>query len=197
MRIKEAKDRMLELVASYFGEGHVFMAGAKMARKVEPYLTVQLTGYNRGNTSIFITDKDDEYTRSHTRINASFHVNLYTKGRNLANSSEYQEYENTALEDMEDFAHYVDSEYGIDFQAKHFMTVRLDGDVEDTSALVNESTYQFRSTAVFDVEFWDEAHGYYGQNSVEIPNDSHGGKTSMVTPPFVIEEAEIKWRNKE
>ena len=118
MTIKEAKERMLGLVASYFGKGHVFMAGAKMARKVEPYITVQLTGYNRGNTSIFITDKDDEYTRSHYRINASFHVNLYTKGRNLANSSEYAEYENTALEDMEDFANYVESEYGIDYQAK-------------------------------------------------------------------------------
>ena len=196
MTIADAKAKMLELVSTYFGDGHVFFAGAKMARSVEPYVTLQITGFSKGSSDIRTVNETDEYTRSFSMITANCQIDLYTKGRNLALAGEYEEFDNTALEDVEDFDQYIDSDFSLELQSQLGMSVIRDGDIQDTSALVNDSTYQYRATVKYNVEFWDGSFGYKGQNDKDLPNSSHGGSMDMEYSPMVIEDVDVTWRNK-
>ena len=193
MTIGEAKKYVRDFVAGYFGDSHVSFAEQKQTRPTVPYITLRFgkSGKKRGKITMF-DDKDQCY-KDFWQRKISLEINLYTAGRNVAEKGYDPVYENTCIEDMEDFISYIMSDYGSDELVSHDVAIVQEGDVQDLSALLNDSSYRYRSMAQFYVLFTDCSFGKYGQNGVlTIPNPSGGGTKDMIADSDTIEKINIK-----
>lgn len=202
MTVAEARQCLYEIVREYYGNDHVFWAGAKLTQRPTPYVTIQFTSYTRQMFPPH-TMSDDEFWTAHRLISASVDINLYTKGQNVSEGHYDAAYANTALDDLENFASYLDSDY-VTEKTQSFtdsngnadpyggMAILVDPNIKDMSALLRDSQYQYRAMCTLTVQFTDAASGQYGQNeNPALPDSSGGGNENMVTDPFVTEEAEI------
>ena len=192
MEIREMPKVIRQLLQIYYGDGHVFFVRSHRAVKVDPYVTLHYSGHNRQTHASKIINPEDEYTRAYRDLEGSVEINLYTQGRNLAAADEEPVYENTAIADLEDFLEFLDSDAALEFMDKHEISILIDGDVQDVSAILHDSDYQYRAMVRLKVSFCEVSYGFFGQNDLErLPNDSHGGSVDMITPPYVIEEVDV------
>lgn len=188
MKIEDAQHKLREMVAFYFGKGHVFYAGQKMAKLPEPYVTLQFTGMTRQANENIMMD-DDGYSVAYRDIVLSVDLNLYTKGRSIGGSAIVCE--NTSLSDLTDFLDYLDSEEGQGYQMEHGIAITVTSDPRDLSALIREAQYQYRAMAGLSVRITDTTYGDYGQNGKTLPNASGGGNKDMYTDPYTIESVDV------
>lgn len=188
MKLSEAKEEFRKLVASYFGDGHVFFANSKMTKLPEPYVTIHFTGITRQVHESKTTSKDG-YSKAYREIEADVDVNLYTKGRSVDGSKTV--YADTALDDMIGLLDYLESDYCLSKTRCREMAIAVATQPKDVSALIREAQFQYRSMASFTVRFTDMTFGDYYQNNNELPNASGGGNTEMITEPSYIEAVEI------
>lgn len=188
MKIAEAKEEFRKLVADYFGGSHVFFADSKMSKLPEPYLTIQVTGVQRQVHESKLV-RDNGYSDAYREIIASIDLNLYTKGRSIAESQ--MVYANTSLDDLVGFMDYLESEIGMGKQSTAGIAVAVDSQPKDLSALIREAQFQYRAMASFTVRFTDMTYGDYYQNNNDLPNASGGGNKEMITEPSYIETVEI------
>lgn len=186
MKIAEAKEAFRSLAAGYFGDSHVFFAESKMSRFPEPYLTIKFNGYTRQEHGAR-RKRADYHVEAIRELRADIDLNLYTKGSQISGSMAYA---NTALDDMEGFINYLESDYGQGIQIQNDFAI-ITGAPKDVSALLRDSQYQYRALLTLEMRFADAAYGEYGQNNNELPNASGGGDTSMITDPLYFEEVEI------
>ena len=100
---------------------------------------------------------------SYYPTNMVLQVDLYTKGA-LVEVGERQLalVENTALNDMIEFANFVGSEYFINWCHQKDIALALKSDAQDTTALINSASYQFRATLELMMSFTQKAVGYTG-----------------------------------
>lgn len=188
MKLSEAKEEFRKLVAGYFGDDHVFFANSKMTKLPEPYLTIQATGIQRQVHEAKLM-RASGYNNAYREIVASVDLNLYTKGKSVSGSKTV--YADTALDDMIGFLDYLESDAGLGMQETAGISVAVESQPKDMSALIREAQFQYRSMASFTVRFTDMTFGDYYQNNNELPNSSGGGNTEMITEPSYIEAVEI------
>ena len=195
MTVFEARDILRSIVAVYFGDGHVFFAESKMAKRPEPYITVKLDTPGRDLFAGKVVD-DKGYQRQSRRVVARAEINLYTKGRNIAKGNRQAAYANTALNDMTLFLDFLESDEGIEEMNRQNIVILPNGQIRDLSALLNEgSQYQYRALLECDVSFTTTSYGRYGMDGIDpedLPSDSKGGGRDMQTGPYVIDDAEIE-----
>lgn len=195
MTIFEAREILRNIVAIYFGDGHVVFAETKMAKRPEPYITVKLDAPSRDLFAGKVVD-DKGYQKHSRRVVARSEINLYTKGRNIAKGDRQAAYANTALNDMTLFLDFLESDEAIEEMNRRDIVIIPNGQIRDLSALQNESSqYQYRALLECDVAFTTTAFGRYGMDGIdpeEIPSDSRGGSKEMQTGPYVIDDAEIE-----
>lgn len=202
MTVSEARQCLYEIVREYYGNDHVFWAGAKLTRKPTPFVTIQFTGYTRQMFPPH-TMSEKEFWTAHRLISASVDINLYTTGKNVSEGVFDASYANTALDDLENFAAYLDSDY-VTEKAQTFtgsdgtqdpyggMAILVDPNIKDMSALLKDSQFEYRAVCTLSVQFTDASSGAYGQNeNPALPDSSGGGSEYMVTDPSVTEQAEI------
>lgn len=198
MKIEEAKKYAREIVASYFGDDHVFFANNKMALRPEPYITVGFLGNRRQSFAGKIVDKEG-FQNHYREITLHCEVNLYTKGKDVSFGKGEPVYENTSLEDMDAFLDFIESDASVEDLDRHDCAIVVSSEVRDLAGLQQNSThYQYRSNLEFDLHFTDESHGLYGQNNVDekrIPSHSNGGSELYITGPYVIDDVEIEGGN--
>jgi len=193
MNITEAKEKFRELVAGYFGDGHVFYSEVKMSKPPMPYLTIQVTRRVKNQFAIKKIDPSNGNERAYWEIKAYIDLNLYSNGKNVATSGQTPVYLNSTIEDLEDFLKYLDSEAIQEQIYEANMSVMPNGDVTDLTSLLNESQFSFRAMQEFVVTFTDEAEGLYGQNLIsQLPNPSGGGSSEMVQEEGYFEDVEIE-----
>lgn len=193
MNTSETKKYMRDLVAVYYGDGHVFLAGQKAPRPVTPYITVKYGKSNRKRSRITLYDEKDQCQKNYWQRRIEMEINLYTQGKNVAPEGYDEQYENTAVDDLEDFVNFLYSDEIIDRTTKQNVVVSHSSEVTDLSSLQNESTYRYRAIVRLTVDFTDCTYGDYGQNAMKvIPNSSNGGTADMVAAPSFIEQITIK-----
>lgn len=190
MTFDEANEKTRDYVATFFGDGHVFYANVKMAKYPEPYLTTRFLSFTRPDQAIKEIDEEG-WEHSYREIVGKVDLNLYTKGREVRRNSGV--YYNTALNDMQEFLNYLDSDEGQFEMMRNNMTILPTGNVQDLSALQNDSAFQFRSMVELEVHFIDDSFGDYGQNnSRTLPNNSEGGSEDFIDmEPDLIESVDI------
>lgn len=202
MTVSDAQRCIYEIVKEYYGNDHVFWAGAKITRRPTPFVTIQFTDYTRRMFPPHTMSDNDQWT-AHRLISASVDINLYTKGQSVSEGHYDVAYANTALDDLENFAAYLDSDY-VTEKAQSFarnegepdtyggMAILVDPNIKDLSALLKDSQYEYRAMCSLTVQFTDAASGMYGQNeNPALPDSSGGGNETMITDPYVIDKAEI------
>ena len=193
MTLRKAFDIVRQIVAGYFGEGHVFYAESRQAAQTEPYITIKAVGVTRqANASKLV--EPDEYQKHFRQVAVRCELNLYTRGRNRNEGIGVPVYENTALNDMIGFQDYLESDFVIEEQDRNDIAIVTVSDPRDLSFLQNNSTaYQYRASMEFEFRYTDVSYGGFGQDGVtDLPSDSGGGSADLITGPYVIDETEIE-----
>ena len=191
MNLGEVKQLLYEAVVKYHPGAMVVWEKTKGVTPKPPYITL---GYSNLNRSLFPLS-DDEGTHKYYNYSFTFEINLYTVGKPVKDDSEkVLYYENTAVEDLEEFVRFLDSEEITDELAKKNVTIVINPPVRDLSELIGDTKFNYRSMAEFTVTFVGLADGRYGVSGNKmVPNPSGGGlKEFTEAENSVIEEVIIK-----
>lgn len=190
MRLGEVKQLLYETVVRYHPGAMVVWEKTKGVTPRPPYITL---GYSNLERSLFALEDEDSAHRYYN-YSFTFEINLYTAGRELkVNDGGSGAYENTALEDMEEFVRFLDSPATTDDLARGGITMIVNPPIRDLSELIGDTKFNYRSMAEFTVSFTGTADGQYGiSGKDEIPNPSGGGTVKMAEDiDEFIEETEI------
>ena len=136
---------------------------------------------------------DDEREHRYYNYDFIFEINLYTVGREVkAGNSNY--YENTAVEDLEEFIRFLDSDGITEELAKKDVTIVMNPPIRDLSELIGDTKFNYRSMCEFTVSYVGLADGKYGVlESKAVPNPSGGGmKEFAEVETYAIEEIKIQ-----
>ena len=118
---------------------------------------------------------------------------MYTVGREVkAGNSNY--YENTAVEDLEEFIRFLDSDGITEELAKKDVTIVMNPPIRDLSELIGDTKFNYRSMCEFTITFVGLADGKYGVSGIQtVPNPSGGGMKEFVeAETYAIEEIRIQ-----
>lgn len=190
MNLGEIKRLLYEAVLRYHPKAAIVWEKTKGVTPRPPYITL---GYHNLNRALF-TLSDDDGIHRYYNYSLTFEVNLYTDGRELTEDGEgIGAYENTAVEDLEEFVRFLDSEEMTDELARHGVTILVEPPIRDLSELIGDIRFQYRAMAEFTVSFMGASDGRYGiSGNKVVPNPSGGGTIEMAEAvDEFIEEAEI------
>lgn len=196
MTIAEVKTYLVELLAAYFGDGHVFFAEHKLVQRPVPYVSLKAGNIHRSG-KITVYDEDHHCFFDYMECKTNVDVNLYTAGENIAGIGQTPVYENTALSDMNGFLNYLESDAILDDMSRKDVAISVVGDIQDLAYLVNDSSYRFRAMVELEVTYTDRACGRFGQNWKVLPNSSGGGNEDMVDELETINEVEMEEKDEQ
>lgn len=187
MTIDKAQQKVYEIVRDFYGADYVTWAGAKVTRPPTPYITIQFLDAKRDQFPV--KQMDGENWVTYMDVSCPVDINLYTKGATVTGEGTDIAYGNTALSDLSYFADYICSDAITEDTDE--MTILIEQQPKDMSALLKESQYQYRAMMQLRVNFKTATYGRYGMNGRTMPDASGGGNENMVTDPYVIEETDI------
>lgn len=102
-------------------------------------------------------------------------IDLLTNGSSVAvGNNQTVPMENTAINDLTEFANFVNSYNFVNWCHQNDIAVLITADARDTSSLVNSAFYQYRATMELAVNFTQRAVGFSGildEDSVWYPED--------------------------
>lgn len=189
MTFSEVKEFIYELVKRYHPGAMVVWTKTKGVTPKPPYITL---GYSNLNRSAFPLS-DDEREHRYYNYDFIFEINLYTVGKEVkAGNGSY--FENTAVEDLEEFIRFLDSDGITDELAKKDVTIVMNPPIRDLSELIGDTKFNYRSMCEFTVSYVGLADGKYGVlESKAVPNPSGGGmKEFAEVETYAIEEIKIQ-----
>lgn len=145
MKSRKAKDLFLELTKSYFQGATVVFGHQSRAAKADVPLVVISSGNVRRHSCPIQSDVDGYIVSSyHSRI--SLIVDLYTNGDPVHdNVGAVIAFANNAVDDMISYWNFLNSDYVIHWCHQNDLSISVDGDVQDLTGLVNDTTYDYRS----------------------------------------------------
>lgn len=168
MTLNELKDYVYDLVSTYFEGATVVWAEQYMASFQLPFLTLKMKNLSLPLFPIKLGDNNapiDYYEA--TRV---LEINLYTKGKEIKVNEKSVGTENTAAGDMLCFLLYLQSDYITEKNVNHNVNLLPSGPVQDLTALVNDTRYEYRAMQEFTLKFMLENHGFAGQITRVYPD---------------------------
>lgn len=189
MTFPEVKKFLYELVKRYHPGAVAVWTKTKGVMPKPPYITL---GYRNLNRSAFPLS-DDEAEHRYYNYDFVFEVNLYTAGKKI-NAGAGSYYENTAVEDLEEFVRFLDSDGITDELAEKGITIVMNPPIRDLSELIGDTKFDYRSMCEFKVSFAGLADGRYGvSGSQAAPNPSGGGMEEFAeAETYAIKEIKIQ-----
>lgn len=187
MTFSEVKKFIYKLVKRYHPGAMVVWTKTKGVTPKPPYITL---GYSNLNRSAFPLS-DDEREHRYYNYDFTLEINLYTVGKEVkAGNGSY--FENTAVEDLEEFIRFLDSDGITEELAKKNVTIVMNPPIRDLSELIGDTKFSYRSMCEFTVLFAGMADGEYGVYGSQAPNPSGGGLNEYAeAEAFVIDKVEI------
>ena len=184
MTYNDARSIIYDATASYFSGATVTMAGTKQTKKLKPMVTLKFGALQIGtfpNEVNYEGEPCDYYTAS-----MKLEVQLFTNGHQLSNGG----MESTAVGDLTDYVNYMMSKLMTTEFSRKDLTILTAGPVQDVSAVINDTSYEYRAMVEFDVTFTVASVGYGGildESSVKVdePDPEHPGQ---VLPPHIEPE---------
>ena len=170
MNIGEVKQCLYDLVAMYHPGATIAWTKTGGVKPKAPFISLAYSNLERSQFPVTNDEGDNYYNYSMT-----FEINLYTKGKPVKEDTETY-YENTAVEDLDEFIRFLDSPKISDITSGNNVTIVFNPPVRDVSELIGDTKFNYRSMAEFTVSFTDLASGEYGiHNKTNVPNPSGGG----------------------
>lgn len=182
MTLEEVKERIYEVIESYFAGATVLWEEQANTKPPLPYTILKLGQIKRAEFPIEEETEDRE--RSY-QCSSILEVNLYTKGKPaVIGKTITSSYINTALSDLTQFTNYLQSEYITDLLSEDGIGISLMPPERDVSFLENKNDYRYRAMAEYAVFFVMEANGAYGIGGMEVPNASGGCTKELADTPI-------------
>lgn len=191
MTIEELRDSLCDIIQGYFAGADVAWAEQNAVKSTNPLIRLKLGSIKRANH--FITETQNNVPTGYIASTTRLTVDLFTHGRKITDEEGYTIYVNTAMDDMADFMNYLMSPYVDDLCEGLNISIRPDGDIKDTSAVV-DNDYSYRSMAEFVVNFVQETRGYAGISRDNWqPTPSGGGTQELANKELTtIDEVVIE-----
>lgn len=172
------------VTSEYFSSALVVMANTKQTKKGKPLVTM---AFGAAQMTKFPIEKflDGELCRYYPTT-TKLTVQLFTNGGKLPNGA----MENTAVGDLTDYVNYMMSEMVTQRLDKLLVSILPAGAVQDVTAIINDTTYEYRAMVEFDISYTTAAVGYAGvwdEKSVKVdqPDPETPGQ---VLPPHIDPE---------
>lgn len=168
MTLSELKDYVYNLVSEYFKGATVVWAEQYMVSFQLPLVTLKMKDLSLPLFPIRMEDKKapvDCY-----EVSRGLEINLYTKGKEIKVNGKMIGTENTAVDDMLCFLLYLQSDYVTEKNADHNVNLLPSAPVQDLTALVNDTRYEYRSMQEFTLHFVLENYGFAGQSTKVCPD---------------------------
>lgn len=191
MTLGQVKQVLYDTVVKFHPGAMVVWEKTKGVKPRPPYITL---GYSNLERSQFPLS-DDEGEHKYYNYSFLFEINLYTVGKEIkVDGVGTGAYENTAMEDLEEFVRFMDSDETTDLLATKNVTIVMNPPVRDLSELIGDTKFNYRSMVEFTVTFVGTADGRYGVSGDEaVPNPSGGGLEEFTEAEnFVIEKVIIQ-----
>lgn len=162
MKATEVKELFRQIAQNFFSDSVVIFS--KQSRISKPELRLitltsgNLTRPNAPNYRVI-----EGYEAGHYLNKLPITIDLFTHGRALTVGSATV-YENTALEELIDFATYLNSREIIYLSHKNDVTILIDpSEITDLTDIVNDNNYEYRSRVVVNIYFTDVTYGFSGK----------------------------------
>lgn len=146
MRVEQAKELFRELTQSYFAGANVVFANQSRTPMQELPLVLLTPGPVHRQPSPSYEDIGGERIGNYlSRL--SITVDLFTDGSPVkeGETDEVLAYADSSVEDLLAFEDFLGSDYVIDWSHRNDVSVLIEGDVQSLTAVVNDTTYQYRA----------------------------------------------------
>lgn len=152
MTVEQAKDLFQTLTASYFaGANVVFANQSRVPMQGVPLVVLTPGPVHRPSNPTYEDIGGERIGNYLSRF--SITVDLFTNGSPVKDeeTGEVLAYADSAEDDLLAFVDFLGSDYVIDWSHNKDVAVLIEGDVQSLTAVVNDSTYQYRArvTALF------------------------------------------------
>lgn len=157
---RELKQKLEELVSTYFAGITVVWGKTKAARSLSPLIVLTTGTVSRPYQPIkqMANDVPINYYPSNTTVQ----VDLYTKGAKTNHSAGIMAaMENTAVSDLTDFVNFLNSDYVDDWCGTHDISI-LTNQVQDLSQIINDVSWDYRAMVELEIGFTQAAIGHTG-----------------------------------
>lgn len=160
MRVGEARELFRQLTKEYFaGAAVAFTRQSRQPKADLPLVTLTPGNVKRPNAPNYETVNGTIVGNYLSRLTIT--IDLFTHGSPIKDEDTGQilAYENTALDDMLAFADYLNSEHTVQWCDRKDVSILIDGDAQDLTGIVNDTTYEYRSRLTVFLYFTQKAIG--------------------------------------
>lgn len=187
MTFSEVKKFLYKLVKRYHPGAMVVWEKTKGVTPKPPYITLWYSNLNRSTFPLY----DDENEHRYYNYYFIFEINLYTVGKKVTTGNTSY-YENTAVEDLEEFIRYLDSEEIIDELSEKDVTIVMNPPIRDLSEVIGDTKFNYHSMCEFTVSYVGVADGQYGVLGNKIVPNTSGGGTDLMAQEEIPAIVEVK-----
>ena len=188
MTVRELRDTLYEIVQGYFAGAEVAWSEQNAVKSTNPLIRLKLGSIKR--PSYFINQVDNNAPCGYICSTTMLTVDLFTHGEEIVDEEGYSIYVNTALDDMADFINYLQSYYVDDMCENLNISIRPEGDIKDTSAVL-DNDYSYRAMQEFVVSFVQETRGYAGISRENWKPTPSGGGTAELANMELTDISEV------
>lgn len=185
MRLKEVRELFRQLTKEYFGEANVLLA--RQSRIPKPELPLVLLTFGavvrptRPNIKVFDGVNVGQYSSS-----VQVDIDLFTHGAPVTDPQlGVVARENTAVDDLCAFEDYLQSEYAVEWCDIHSISFMRDGDVEDLTGIIGETSYEYRARMRLRLSYVSlsiEHAGVVDESSIIYPTGKFNGDEEIFAP---------------
>ena len=173
MTLSDLKEELRRLTKLYFTGAEVsFSKQSFTAKPTTPFISLTMGPINRpiNPPIIIINGRPVAVYPASTAIQ----IDLFTNGKQTEIAEGFTPLiENTAAEDLLDFASFLNSEYVVQWCHQRDLAILVPNTVQDLTGLVNDTNFEFRAMMEVTVYFTMTAIGYTG--TLDAGSVKHGG----------------------
>ena len=160
MNVSGARELFRGLTKEFFPQYTVVFSNQSRTPKPNiPLVTILPGNAKRHRSPNEFYDQPEAEGYYQTKL--SFTVDLFTNGAPVYDDDTGEKIanENTATDEMLLFANYLNSIHVTKWCNRNDVSIVMDGDVQDLTGLVNDTTYEFRSRLVVNFYFTQNTEG--------------------------------------
>ena len=186
MTQRELKEKLYDIVAIFFAaldkKGSIIWGKTKPVNPASPMVSLGLAQVQRPYRPArrYINGIPYDSYPSNTMLS----VDLFTKGAPATDEPNVtSRNENTAVNDLTDFANFINSVYVDHWSGRNGISLKV-RTIQDLTALINDTSWQYRALLEIDVGFMQTSVGYTGTNferGIEFDRDGN----PIGTRPYV------------
>ncbi|MDR3165436.1 MAG: hypothetical protein LBU13_07640 [Synergistaceae bacterium] len=181
MILDALKDKLYERVAMYWSGAAVVWSAADKVKPNAPLVVLRLGTVKRALQPI--TQAINGILFSAYPSDVTLQVDLFTRGKR--SKSGYLA--NTALNDLLDFANFLNSTASTEWSSRNDISLALLSGVQDLSEVINDTQWQYRAMCEYTVSFTQWAAEFYGiLNEDSIVFGDRGMPTGVIRENWQI-----------